>query len=152
MSQALPSTLYARLGDAGIERLVERLYHWMAVLPEAREVLAMHPADLGEVKARLRAFLSTWLGGPDRFRPAYGEPFMRRRHFGVPIDSAARDGWMLCLRRALDEVVADPTLHAELLAAFAAMADHLRNRADPGQERPAHAGCSCGGHDHAHAA
>ena len=61
-----PETLYARLGgEPAIGRLVDRIYHWMQVLPEASDVLAMHHADLGEVKARLRAFLSGWLGGPN---------------------------------------------------------------------------------------
>lgn len=108
----------------------------MQVLPEASDVLAMHHADLGEVKARLRAFLSGWLGGPERFRASYGEPRMRRRHFAFAIDNAARDGWMLCLRRAVDEEVEDPQLGAELKAAFQAMADHLRNTASSRDPRP----------------
>lgn len=132
-----PETLYARLGgEPGIGRLVDRIYHWMQVLPEASDVLAMHHADLGEVKARLRAFLSGWLGGPERFRASYGEPRMRRRHFAFVIDNAARDGWMLCLRRAVDEEVEDPQLGAELKAAFQAMADHLRNTASSRDPRP----------------
>lgn len=138
-----PISLYAQLGPTDIGRLVDRLYARMNELPEAADILAMHPADLSEVKARLEAFLSTWLGGPDRFRPAYGEPFMRRRHAHVAIDSAARDAWMLCLRHALEDVVTDLSLRAELLQHFQAMAEHLRNRADPGQTLTQ--GCQCGG-------
>lgn len=134
---------YQYLGDAGIDQLVERIYHWMVILPEAEAAMRLHHPDMSEVKRRLSAFLSGWLGGPDRFRPLYGEPFMRRRHMAFPIDSAARDAWMAAFVRALDEVVSEPQLKAQLLARFQAMADHLRNRADPGA-RPTHTGCSCG--------
>jgi|APMI01.1.fsa_nt_gi hemoglobin len=138
----MPIDAYARLGDEGIERLVERIYHWMAELPEAGPAMRLHHPDMSEVKRRLTAFLSGWLGGPDRFRPAYGEPFMRRRHMGFPIGNAERDAWMAAFRRALDEVVTDPALHGQLLSQFLAMAEHLRNRAD-GNDGPAVRGCHC---------
>lgn len=153
------ATPYQRLGGAaGTNALVERIYHWMQVLPEATGVLAMHHADLGEVKARLRAFLSGWLGGPDLFRPVYGEPRMRRRHFAFAIDDAARDAWMTCLRRAVDELVEDTRFADELKADFRAMADHLRNTAttDKAHSGPARA-CSnarpaCSIHPHSRGA
>ena len=132
----MSADLYARLGDAGIEQLVDRLYHWMEHLPEAHEAHRLHGPDLGEVKRRLGAFLSGWLGGPEQYRAAYGEPMMRRRHFAFPIGPAERDAWMAALSRALDEVVAaDPELHAALHARFAAMAEHMRNQGHDG--RPA---------------
>ncbi|MDY0013440.1 MAG: group II truncated hemoglobin [Rhodocyclaceae bacterium] len=137
------SSPYEQLGEAGIARLVERIYHWMAILPEAQSAQRLHSPDTREVQARLKAFLSGWLGGPDLFRPRYGEPCMRRRHMAFPIDSATRNAWMAAFRRALDETVTAPALHALLLAQFQAMADHLRNRADPSQPAPQHAwGCA----------
>ncbi|NTV09338.1 MAG: group II truncated hemoglobin [Zoogloea sp.] len=142
---AVPSP-YDLLGDDGITRLVDRLYYWMAVLPEVRPVMRMHTRNMDEVKTRLRAFLTGWFGGPDLYRATYGEPFMRRRHFGFPIDSVARDMWMTCLRRALDDAVSDPGLRTALLHAFQAMADHMRNRADPddGETPNACCGSTCG--------
>lgn len=124
----VPASLYDRLGEDAIARLVERHYHWMQTLPEVRPVLAMHALPLDETKARLRAFLSGWLGGPDRYRPRYGEPFMRRRHLPFPIDAAARDQWLLCMRRALAETVDDDALRQRLDVAFTRMAEHMRNR------------------------
>ena len=130
----MSADLYARLGDAGIEQLVDRLYHWMEHLPEAHEAHRLHGPDLGEVKRRLGAFLSGWLGGPDQYRAAYGEPMMRRRHFAFPIGPAERDAWMAALSRALDEVAAaDPSLRAALHARFAAMAEHMRNQSHDGR-------------------
>ena len=120
---------YDQLGEAGIDRLVERIYHWMAELPEAEAAMRLHHPDMREVKQRLAAFLSGWLGGPDRYRPLYGEPMMRRRHFPFPIGPAERDAWMAALAEALAEVAGDdPDLHDALLMRFAAMAEHMRNR------------------------
>lgn len=82
---------YAQLGPEGIARLVDALYDWMAVLPEAEDVMRMHPADMGEVKTRLRAFLGAWLGGPDEYTPAYGEARMRMRHLPFAIGRKERD-------------------------------------------------------------
>jgi hemoglobin len=138
----MPVNAYAQLGEAGIERLVERIYHWMAELPEAGAAMRLHHPDMSEVKRRLAAFLSGWLGGPDRFRPAYGEPFMRRRHMAFPIGNAERDAWMAAFRKALDEVVSDPGLHARLLGQFQAMADHLRNRVEAGDAQ-GRVSCGC---------
>ena len=129
-------------GIDGLRRLVDDFYRLMDERPEAAALRALHPADLSAARDKLACFLSGWLGGPDRFRPLYGEPFMRRRHMAFPIDSAARDAWMAAFRKALDEVVDEPGLHAWLLARFQAMADHLRNRADSSAPQ-AHTGCCC---------
>lgn len=130
MTEPNPPSLYARLGDTGIAQLVDRLYERMATLTEARQVWQMHHDDLTQTKARLRAFLSGWLGGPDRYTPQYGMPRMRRRHLAFSIGRSERDQWMLCLRMALDDTVPDAALRADLDATFSAMADHLRNRAE----------------------
>jgi len=125
---------YARLGEAGIQRLVDRLYHWMAVLPEAHAAYRLHGPDLDEVKRRLAAFLSGWLGGPERYRAPYGEPMMRRRHLAFPVGPLERDAWMAALDQALDEVLGDdPELRGALRRQFASMAEHMRNRTAEGQ-------------------
>jgi len=132
---------FERLGEAGIAALVDRLYAVMADLPEARTVWAMHPADLDEVKARLRGFLSGWLGGPDHYTAFYGEPRMRQRHRHFPIDRNARDAWMACMRIALADTIEDPALRDALEHRFATMADHLRNRVETtndGDRMPCH--------------
>lgn len=144
MQTASKPTLYARIGgDPVIAELVDRLYYWMVILPEAREVWAMHHSDLDDTKARLRAFLSTWFGGPDQYSPAYGDPFMRRRHMPFAIGPAERDVWLLCLRRALADVVKEPELRSLLDSLFSTMAEHMRNRDDSGA--PLAPSCGCGG-------
>jgi len=122
-------SLYERLGGAAtLDRLAARLYAWMREMPEAAAVHAMHQMSLDQVELRLRAFLSAFFGGPDEYRPRYGEPMMRRRHMAFAIGPRERDAWLACMQRALDEVVVDAALRAEAYAQIAAFAEHMRNR------------------------
>jgi hemoglobin len=129
-------------GQAGIDAFVSRLYELMASKPEARTIWQWHPEDMDAVKARLAAFLSGWLGGPNVYPQNYGPPMMRRRHMAFPIGPKERDIWLDCARQALGETVADAGLRNLLDEALTAMAEHMRNR--DGQGRPEGTGC-CGG-------
>jgi hemoglobin len=115
-------------GEHAVRRLVERFYALMDELPAARTVRALHPADLSLSKERLFMFLSGWLGGPPLYAERIGPPRLRQSHHSFPIGDGERDAWMLCMTRALDEVVPDPALRAQLTAAFFKTADFLRNR------------------------
>ncbi|HEY0843882.1 MAG TPA: group II truncated hemoglobin [Noviherbaspirillum sp.] len=135
-------TPYDRLGGAdGIKALVDRFYELMDALPEAWAVRRIHPESLAGSADSLFKFLSGWLGGPQLFMQERGHPRLRMRHAPYAIGKTERNGWMLCMRLALDEQVADPDLHASLLRAFWDMACHLVNT--DGRD-----GCSCS-HDKA---
>jgi hemoglobin len=144
MSCTAPSTAAYDLigGEPGIKAFVSRLYEIMASNPEAEYIWKWHPQDMDEVKARLAAFLSGWLGGPITYPQTYGPPMMRRRHMGFPIGPKERDIWLDCARQALKETVPDAALRELLDEALTAMADHMRNR--DGQGSPESGGC-CGG-------
>lgn len=123
-------------GEPAVRRLVQRFYALMDELPQASVIRAMHPADLTHSKERLFMFLSGWLGGPQLYADRFGQPRLRRDHMTFPIDEAARDAWMECMTRALEEVVADLTLRAHLVAAFFKTADFLRNRPPTSRNTP----------------
>lgn len=114
-------------GEDGIQRLVSRFYALMDELPEARTIRALHPADLSHAKEHLFMFLSGWLGGPQLYAERFGHPRLRQKHQTFPIGEAERDAWMLCMTRALDDVVAEATLRTQLTQAFFKTADFLRN-------------------------
>ena len=118
-----------------MRRLVERFYQLMDELPEARAIRSMHPPDLGPSKEKLFQFLSGWLGGPPLYAERYGPPRLQQKHLPFPIDAAARDAWMACMNRALEEQVSDAELRARLAASLFKTADFLRNQLE-------------GGHDH----
>lgn len=124
-------------GVEPLSRLVDRFYFYMDTLPQAAAIRAMHPADLGPVRRVLLNFLVEWTGGPQAYSQERGHPRLRRKHLGFAIGAAERDAWMACMSRALDEVVADTTLRAQLEQAFLKTADFIRN--DAGSAHQPHA-------------
>lgn len=124
-------TPYDRLGgDTGVRKLVDRFYDLMDTLPEARAIRDMHPPDLSGSRDKLHLFLSGFLGGPPLYIQRFGHPRLRARHLPFPIDAAARDQWLMCMDRALDELVGDRLLRMQLSQSFARVADHMRNQPD----------------------
>lgn len=121
---------FAQLGgEPVIRQLVDRFYAHMDALPQAAAVRAMHSADLGPVKRVLTHYLVEWTGGPQAYSVERGHPRLRRKHQAFAIGPQERDAWMACMQAALDEVVSDATLKAQLAQAFARTADFLRNDA-----------------------
>ena len=121
---------YQRLGgEAAIRQLVDRFYELMDTLPQAATIRAMHPEDLTGSREKLFMFLSGWLGGPDLYQQAHGHPRLRMRHMPFPVDEAARDAWMLCMKKALEELeVDDDLLKQQLLHSLFKTADFMRNQ------------------------
>lgn len=120
---------YQRIGgETAIRHLVDRFYVLMNELPKARIIRALHADDLALAKERLFMFLSGWLGGPPLYAERFGPPRLGQRHQAFPIGVAERDAWMLCMTRALDEVVTDVALRTQLTQSFFKTADFLRNR------------------------
>lgn len=124
-------THYQRIGgEAQVRELVDRFYQHMDELPEAWEIRRLHAEDLGSARQKLFEFLSGWMGGPQLYVEKHGHPMLRRRHLPFPIGVRERDQWLMCMRMALEEVVPEAQLRQELLAAFAKVAEHMRNQAE----------------------
>lgn len=122
-------TFYERVGgETGTRAIVERFYDLMDTLPEARELRAMHAPSLHAAREKLFMFLSGWFGGPSLYIEKFGHPRLRGRHMPFAIDERARDQWMLCMTRALDELVTDTDARDKLKGGLANLADHMRNQ------------------------
>lgn len=122
-------SLYTQMGGAdGVRALVDRFYDHMDTLPEAKVVRDLHPADLGDARDKLYWFLSGWSGGPPLYVMRKGHPRLRARHMPFAIGPQARDQWMLCMDRALEDLIEQPLLRAQLSAAFRRIAAHMQNR------------------------
>ncbi|MBX3250392.1 MAG: group II truncated hemoglobin [Myxococcales bacterium] len=117
-------------GERGVRALVDRFYDLMDSLPEASVVRGMHAKSLKSSREKLFWFLSGWLGGPQLYVERFGHPRLRMRHLPFSVDTAAAEQWMLCMRRALVETVADEALRAFLEARFEQLALHMRNQPD----------------------
>ena len=133
MSEPSPEQLpFVRIGgETEVRRLVDRFYDFMDSLPEAQGIRAMHATSLTQARNHLHWFMVGWLGGPPLYVEKKGHPRLRARHLPFPIGVAERDAWMLCMDRALAEVVHDQELREFLHNALARLADHMRNLPEP---------------------
>lgn len=131
-------TPYQRLGgEAAIRSLVSRFYELMDELPEAYTARKIHPQDLGPSGEKFVAFLSGWLGGPQRYLEKYGHPMLRRRHLPYPIGQQEHDEWLMCMRMAMADTIPDEALRGQLYEAMLPLAAHMMNQGE-------HAGgCAC---------
>jgi len=130
MSQ--PALPYDRIGgEPALRRLVSRFYELMDTLPEAYGIRKLHQPDLSSAEEKLFLYLTGWLGGPQLYVEKYGHPRLRARHLPFPIATAEAEQWMLCMRQAMAESIADEALRAELDQALDKLALHMRNRNDP---------------------
>lgn len=125
-------TPFSRIGgEPAVRRLVSRFYELMDTLPEAYGIRKLHQPDLSEAESKLFMFLCGWLGGPQLYVEKYGHPKLRARHLPFPIASEQAGQWMLCMRTAMAEVIADEALRAGLDKSLNDLAYHMRNRDDP---------------------
>ncbi|WP_198244751.1 group II truncated hemoglobin [methane-oxidizing endosymbiont of Gigantopelta aegis] len=115
-------------GETTLRFLVDRFYHYMDTLPEAKPIRHMHADQLDNAKDKLFKFLSGWLGGPDLYIQEFGHPMLRRRHFPFSIGQAERDQWMLCMDKALGDIEMHPQFKDHLRNALADLATHMINQ------------------------
>jgi len=132
---------FERIGGAVIiDRLVETFYARMDALPEAQRIRAMHADDLTSTKQVLKRYFTEWMGGPKLYSPEKGHPRLRQRHMHFPIGQEEADAWLVCMRGALEEHVADSAVRNEIYDAMAKLAYWMRNQAgnphDAGASRP----------------
>ncbi|MCH2139795.1 MAG: group II truncated hemoglobin [Phycisphaerales bacterium] len=114
-------------GETGVQALVDAFYDQMDTSEDARVIRAMHD-DLSRSREKLFWFLCGWLGGPQHYVERFGHPRLRMRHAPFAIDQSARDAWMGCMHRAMDERSIEGPLRAFLDARFEHLATFMINR------------------------
>jgi hemoglobin len=126
VSEATP---YEKLGGAeGVRRLAERFYALMAETPDAQTIRAMHEPDLGPIVDKLAGFLSGWMGGPRDYFEREDAPCVMSVHKRLPIGEAERDQWLMCMRRAMQDIGVSEEARAMLEPAFDRIAEAMRSR------------------------
>jgi hemoglobin len=122
-------TAHERIGgDEGLKKLVALFYDNMETLPEAKLIRGLHAKDLRSAREKLFMFLSGWMGGPDRYIAAFGHPRLRARHLPFPIGNEERDQWLMCMKKALNELELDTMFKEQLMSSFTQTANHMMNK------------------------
>ena len=121
-------TIFQQIGgEEVVRRLIDRFYDLMDTQPEAAGIRKLHPENLEHSREKLFMFLVGWMGGPPLYVERFGHPRLRARHLPFPIGEAERDQWLLCMNKALDEVVGDPLMRQQIKRSFAQLAGFMRN-------------------------
>jgi len=115
-------------GEAGCMKLANDFYDVMESLPEARRILLLHPGDLTESRKKLGLFLCGYLSGPERYVETYGPIRLAPAHAHVPIGTAEKEAWLLCMHKALDKQPYPEEFKEFLLQRLAIPAERCRNR------------------------
>jgi len=122
-------TLYELIGgEEPLRKLVHAFYRNMDSLSETQGIRWMHAENLQTAEEKLFMFLSGWMGGPSLYIEKFGHPRLRMRHLPFSIGESERDQWMLCMRRALADVIENEKLREEIEQALYGVADFMRNK------------------------
>jgi hemoglobin len=123
------ATAYELIGGADrVFAMVDRFYDLMDQTPEFYGIRKLHPASLDGSRAKLKMYLSGWLGGPNLYIERFGQPRLRARHLPFAIGQAERDQWLACMFSAMEEIGVDEAVKARLQEAFFGTADWMRNQ------------------------
>jgi hemoglobin len=117
--------VYRTIGETGFQRLVAAFYRQV---PSDDILGPMYPPDLSGAEERLRDFLVGRFGGPARYVERRGHPRLRMRHMPFAVTSAARERWLQCMGRALDEARFSSAVDRHLREFFDSVATMLMNR------------------------
>ena len=122
-----PASPYDHLGEAGVKRLANTFYDIMESDEQAKELLALHPKPLDNIRQKFFEFLSGWTGGPDLFVEKYGHPRLRARHLPFTVNQELKEQWMYCMNKALSQEVDNPVTREHLRRSFDQLANHMIN-------------------------
>lgn len=131
----MAQTPYEILGDDGIRALADAFYEAMDSLPQAAEVRAMHAANLDDIKRKLAAYLTGWMGGPPVYLAMKGTVCLTDPHAPYHIGPKERDQWLLCMDEALERIGASEALKTMLKEPMFRVADTVRNQ-DSSERKP----------------
>ncbi len=104
------ATYQAAVGQAGIRKLVDCFFDFMASDAKYAVIYDWHPEDKEMSRDKLALFLCGWMGGPRPFVEKYGSISIPNAHKHLNITAVERDLWLDCMSRALNEQNFPPVL------------------------------------------
>ena len=106
--------IYRVMGEDNVFRMMLDFYKEL----ENSEIRHLFPPDMEEASRKSAAFFVTLLGGPPLYLEKYGSPRMRARHLPFEIDEPARQIWLRCFDKVLDDAPAKYNFPAQHLQGF----------------------------------
>jgi len=106
--------IYGIMGEENIFKMISDLYTEL----EQSEVRKLFPADMQEASKKSALFFIGLLGGPPLYLEKYGSPRMRARHLPFTIDESARQVWLACFDRVLENADVKYQFPQQHLAGF----------------------------------
>jgi hemoglobin len=91
--------IYRLMGEENIFKMISDFYKEL----EKSEVRHLFPPNMEEASQKSAMFFVTILGGPPLYMQKYGSPRMRARHLPFEIDEPARQVWLACFERTLED-------------------------------------------------
>jgi len=90
--------IYALMGEENIFKMLLDLYRELEKSP----IRSLFPSDMEEASKKSAKFFVQVLGGPPLYVIDHGPPRMRARHLPFEIDEKARQEWLKCFERVLE--------------------------------------------------
>src|SRR4051794_5432464 len=93
------SAIYKAMGEENIFKMMSDFYKEL----EKSSVRHLFPSDMEEASKKSALFFVTLLGGPPLYLEKHGSPRMRARHLPFEIDETARQVWLACFDKTLED-------------------------------------------------
>lgn len=109
--------IYTAMGENNIYQMLADFYAELEKSP----LRPLFPDDMLHASKKSAAFFVFILGGPPLYQQQYGSPMMRKRHMPFKIDEEARQIWLMCFQKILENAnqkYAFPMEHMESFTKF----------------------------------
>lgn len=106
--------IFKAMGEENIFKMTADFYAGL----EQSSIRGMFPEDMQEASKKLGAFLVFRLGGPPLYQDRHGEPRLRARHMPFRIDESARQIWLACFKKILENADVKYRLPMEHMPGF----------------------------------
>ena len=110
----LSREIYAHMGADNVRAMLRDVYQQF----EQSDIHHMFPKDMERASQKSADFFIGVLGGPPLYHQKYGNPMMRARHMPFTIDENARQVWLDCFERVLDDAVEKYSFPPQFLRNF----------------------------------
>ncbi len=117
-------TIYERLGDENLKKLVDNFY---TNVLEDKRIRDLFQTDIEEVKSKQFRFLTQFFGGPPRYTEVHGHPKLRMRHLPHKVTFDGAGAWLECMAQAISELQIDESFQKEIFQRFPHAARHMVN-------------------------